>query len=58
MKNLNKLCNLLDVKRGIKIFDKLGVKILGLIDHMNYFTDHRISKIFINFARKIKAIYI
>ena len=29
---------LLDVKRGIKMFDKLGVKILGLIDNMCSFT--------------------
>ncbi len=28
---------LLDVKKGIKMFDKLGVKILGLIDNMSYF---------------------
>ena len=28
---------LLDVKRGIKMFDKLGVKILGLINNMSYF---------------------
>ena len=28
---------LLDVKRGIKMFDKLGVKILGLVDNMSYF---------------------
>ena len=28
---------LLDVKRGIKMFDKLGVKILGLIDNMSHF---------------------
>ena len=28
---------LLDVKRGIKMFDKLGVKILGLISNMSYF---------------------
>ena len=28
---------LLDVKRGIKMFDKLGVKIIGLIDNMSYF---------------------
>ncbi len=28
---------LLDVKRGIKMFDKLGVKVLGLIDNMSYF---------------------
>jgi len=29
---------LLDVVRGIKMFDKLGVKILGLIDNMSFFT--------------------
>ena len=29
---------LLDVKRGIKMFDKLGVKILGLVDNMSSFT--------------------
>ena len=29
---------LLDVKRGIKMFDKLGVKILGLVDNMSHFT--------------------
>ena len=28
---------LLDVKRGIKMFDELGVKIIGLIDNMSYF---------------------
>ena len=28
---------LLDVKRGIQMFDKTGVKILGLIDNMRYF---------------------
>ena len=28
---------LLVVKRGIKMFDKLGVKILGLVDNMSYF---------------------
>ena len=28
---------LLDVKRGIEMFDKTGVKILGLIDNMSYF---------------------
>lgn len=28
---------LLDVKREIKMFDKLGVKIIGLIDNMSYF---------------------
>ena len=26
-----------DVKRGIKMFDKLGVKILGLVDNMSHF---------------------
>ena len=100
---------LLDVKRGIKMFDKLGVKILGLIDNMSYFkgddgksykifgeggvkrtaeefnkdflgeipidpevgksgdsgkpiveknSDHEISKIYLNFANKIKSIYL
>ena len=29
---------LLDVKRGIKMFDKLGVKISGLVDNMSLFT--------------------
>ena len=99
---------LLDVKRGIKMFDKLGVKILGLIDNMSYFKgdegkkynifghggvkktaeefkkeflgeipinpdvgksgdlgkplveenpNHEISKIYLNFANKIKSIY-
>ena len=28
---------LMDVKRGIKMFEKLGVKILGLVDNMSYF---------------------
>ena len=28
---------LLDVKRGIKMFDKLNVKVLGLIDNMSFF---------------------
>ena len=28
---------LLDVKRGIKMFEKLGVKILGLVNNMSYF---------------------
>jgi len=39
---------LLDVKRGIKMFDKLGVKILGLIDNMSYFIgdDEKKYKIF------------
>ena len=100
---------LLDVKRGIQMFDKLGVKILGLVDNMSYFTgdddkkykifgeggvkktaeefnkeflgeipiysevgkcgdegkpiveakpDHEISKIYINFAKKIKSTYL
>jgi len=98
-----------DVKRGIKMFDKLGVKIIGLIDNMSYFVgddgkkysifgeggvrktakefnkeflgeipinpeigkqgdlgspivesqpDHEISKIYLNFAEKIKSIYL
>ena len=39
---------LLDVKRGIKMFDKLGVKILGLVDNMSYFIgdDSKKYKIF------------
>ena len=100
---------LLDVKRGIKMFDKLGVKILGLVDNMSYFTgddgkkykifgeggvkrtaqefekeflgeipinsevgkcsdegkpiveaypEHEISKIYLDFARKIKSTYL
>ena len=100
---------LLDVKRGIKMFDKLGVKILGLVDNMTYFNgddgkkykifgeggvkktaeefqktflgeipinpeigkngdegkpiveanpEHVISKIYLNFAKKIKSIYL
>ena len=100
---------LLDVKRGIKMFDKLGVKILGLVDNMSYFkgddgknykifgeggvkrtaeefnkeflgeipidpavgkagdngkpiveenSEHEISKIYLNFASKIKSIYL
>ena len=100
---------LLDVKRGIKMFDKLGVKILGLVDNMSYFIgddgkkypifgengvkrtakefdkeflgeipinsevgktgdqgkpivesfpDHEISKIYLNFANKIKSTYL
>ena len=99
---------LLDVKRGIKMFDKLGVKILGLVDNMSYFTgddgkkykifgeggvkktaeefqkeflgeipinpvvgkngdegkpiveanpEHEISKIYLDFANKIKSLY-
>ena len=100
---------LLDVKRGIKMFDKLGVKILGLVDNMSYFIgddgkkykifgeggvkktaeefgkeffgeipinpevgkcgdlgkpivetnpDHEISKIYLDFANKIKSTYL
>ena len=100
---------LLDVKRGIKMFDKLGVKILGLVDNMSFFRgddgkkykifgeggvkktaeefkkdflgeipinqeigacgdkgkpiveqtpDHQISKIYLDFAQKIKSQYI
>ena len=100
---------LLDVKRGIKMFDKLGVKILGLVDNMSYFkaddgkkyhlfgeggvrktadefnkeflgeipidpdvgksgdngkpiveedTDNEISKIYLDFAKKIKSTYL
>ena len=100
---------LLDVKRGIKMFDKLGVKILGLVDNMSFFIaddgkkynlfgeggvkraaeefkkdflgeipidpavgksgdngkpiveenpDNEISKIYLNFAKKIKSIYL
>ena len=39
---------LLDVKRGIKMFDKLGVKILGLIENMSFFIgdDSKKYKIF------------
>ena len=100
---------LLDVKRGIKMFDKLGVKILGLVDNMSFFIgddgkkykifgeggvkktaeefqkeflgeipinievgktsdegkplveanpDHEITKIYLNFANKIKLTYL
>ncbi len=100
---------LLDVKRGIKMFDKLNVKILGLVDNMSYFIgddnkrynifgeggvrktakefnkeflgeipidpkvgssgdsgkpiveddpNNEISKIYLNFANKIKSIYL
>ena len=98
-----------DVKRGIKMFDKLGVKILGLVDNMSFFVgddgkkykifgeggvkktaeefqkeflgeipinpevgktgdegkpiveaspEHEISKIYLNFAEKIKSTYL
>ena len=100
---------LLDVKRGIKMFEKLGVKILGLVDNMSFFKaddgkkynlfgeggvrktanefdkeflgeipidpnvgrsgdngkpiveenpDNEISKIYLNFAKKIKSTYL
>ena len=100
---------LLDVKRGIKMFDKLGVKILGLVENMSFFMgddkkkynifgdggvyktaeefkkkflgeipinsdvvktgdsgkpiveqnpEHEISKIYLNFANKIKSDYL
>ena len=100
---------LLDVIRGIKMFDKLGVKILGLVDNMSFFigddskkykifgeggvkktakefkkeflgeipinseigrysdegkpivesdNNHEVSKIYINFANKIKSTYL
>ena len=100
---------LLDVKRGIKMFDKLGVNIIGLVDNMSFFIgddkkkyyifgkdgvrktaeefkkdflgeipinqdvgksgdsgmpivevnpDHEISKIYLNFANKIKSSYL
>jgi ATP-binding protein involved in chromosome partitioning len=100
---------LLDVIRGIKMFDKLGVKILGLVDNMSFFigddgkkykifgeggvkktaeefqkeflgeipinsevgkfgdegkpivesnANHEISKIYLNFANKIKSTYL
>jgi ATP-binding protein involved in chromosome partitioning len=98
-----------DVKRGIKMFDKLKVKIIGLVDNMSHFTgddgkkypifgeggvkktaeefekeflgeipinpevgkqgdmgvpiveskaDHEISKIYLDFAKKIKSTYL
>ena len=39
---------LLDVKRGIQMFEKTGVKILGLINNMSYFKgdDGKAYKIF------------
>ena len=100
---------LLDVIRGIKMFDKLDVKILGLVDNMSFFigddgkkykifgeggvkkaaekfkkeflgeipinskigkysdngqpivesdTNHEISKIYLNFANKVKSTYL
>ena len=36
-----------DVKRGIKMFDKLGVKIIGLIDNMSHFVGDDGKKYFI-----------
>ena len=35
---------LLDVKRGIRMFDKLKVPILGLVDNMSFFEDHEGKK--------------
>ena len=35
---------LLDVKRGIQMFDKTGVKILGLIDNMSFFLKEMMEK--------------
>ena len=48
---------LLDVKRGIQMFDKTGVKILGLIDNMSYFKgdDGKKYKIFGNSGVKRTA---
>ena len=39
---------LLDVRKGIQMFEKMNVKILGLIDNMSYFEgdDNKIYKIF------------
>jgi len=39
---------LLDVKRGIEMFDKTGVKIIGLVDNMSFFKgdDDKNYKIF------------
>ncbi len=39
---------LLDVKRGIEMFEKTGIKILGLVDNMSYFKadDEKIYNIF------------
>ena len=36
-----------DVKRGIRMFDKLKVKIIGLIDNMSYFIGDDKKKYFI-----------
>ena len=36
-----------DVKRGIKMFDKLGVKIIGLIDNMSHFVGDDKKKYYI-----------
>jgi len=48
---------LLDVKRGIKMFDKLGVNILGLIDNMSHFMgdDGKKYNLFGNGGVKITA---
>ena len=51
---------LLDVKRGIQMFDKTGVKVLGLIDNMSYFTgdDGKKYAIFGENGEKYKKLYI
>ena len=36
---------LLDVKRGIQMFDKTGVKILGLIDNMSFLKETMVKNI-------------
>ena len=48
---------LLDVKRGIKMFDKLGVNILGLVDNMSHFIgdDGKKYNLFGNGGVKITA---
>ncbi len=70
-----------DVKRGIRMFDKLKVPVLGLVDNMSFFEsddgknykifgeggvetlveknpEHKISKIFIEIAKKIKGSFL
>ena len=49
---------LLDVKRGIQMFNKTGVKILGLIDNMSYFKgdDGKEYKIFGSVSKNSKGI--
>ena len=45
---------LLDVKRGIKMFDKLGVKILGLIDNMSFFVGDDKKKVLSFWRRRCR----